>query len=269
MSIPGIWFPKIFDATKRQKRIKHIDKLDSLNTEKFHEKYSSKCFPFILRSQFVTLSIEKAIDLLLNEFGSYNLKVRYGDMSNPDNYINRRTAEMPLREFIKNYFLDSGKSELAYAGSSEINTLFLEKLNIKFPAFYPDFFFNEPRMWMGRAGTTTQLHKDIPDNFAFNYFGKKKWIIYPPKDFPYLYMVNPNEKDYPDFGASLVNIKMPDYTKYPKFIKARKLEFILESGEMFYLPAGWSHYVENIEDTLMINYWLLREKSPAILGMDK
>jgi ribosomal protein L16 Arg81 hydroxylase len=121
---------------------------------------------------------------------------------------------------------------------------------------------------MGRAGTITHLHKDIPDNFSFAYFGRKRWILYPPRDYPYLYMVNPHEKEVPDFGASQVNLKSPDYEKFPDFAKAHPVEFIQEAGDMLYLPAGWSHYVENLEDTLMLNFWLLREKSPAVLGND-
>lgn len=268
-NIPGIWFPKIYEATKLQKRLDKIETLNELNFNDFKENFARKSFPFILKNQGISYFKSKALKTLLNSFSEYLVSVRFGDMSNPSNYINRRTAEMPLKEFIEDHFLQTSNSEIAYAGSSTITNDFLSTLNIEYPNFYPADFYNSPRLWLGRAGTITHLHKDIPDNFAFNYFGTKKWIIYPPKDYPFLYMTNPNEKEYPDFGASLVNLANPDLQTFPDFANAKPTEFILTSGDMLYLPAGWSHFVENTEDTLMINFWLKREKSPAILGNDK
>ena len=100
---------------------------------------------------------------------------------------------------MKEHFLSDNGEEIAYTGSSTVTLEFIRRLAVEFPRFYPESFFVEPRLWLGRAGTVTPLHKDIPDNFAFNCFGTKKWIIYPPRDFPYLYMTNPHPVEYPDF----------------------------------------------------------------------
>lgn len=268
-NIPGIWFPKIYEATKLQKRLTGIPMLKTIDSPTFHNNYASLSYPFILKNCFKVLPKQQAIDTLIEKCSSYKINVRFGDMSNPTDYLNRRTADMELSSFIHNHFLQPNTIEIAYAGSSAVDYNFLEQLGISYPIFYPDYFFNQPRIWMGKAGTVTPLHKDIPDNFAFNYFGTKKWIIYPPQDFPNLYMVNPTPDEFPDFGASTVNLKNIDYTAYPNFKQTQAIEFTLQQADLLYLPAGWAHYVENLEDTLMINFWLKREKSPAILGNDK
>lgn len=267
-TIYGVWFPKIYEATKAQERIKKIPIFETIDISTFHNDFATKSYPFILKNMFNVLPKQQAIKMLIEKCGNYKINVRFGDMSKPESYINRRTADMELKTFIENHFLQS-TTETAYAGSSPVDDNFLNTLKITHPKFYPVDFFNQPRLWFGKEGTITPLHKDIPDNFACNYFGTKKWIIYPPKDFPYLYMVNPTPEEYPDFGASQVNLKNVDYVAFPDFKNATGIEFILEQGDTLYLPAGWAHYVENAEDTLMINFWLKREKSPAILGNDK
>ena len=39
-------------------------------------------------------------------------------------------------------------------------------------------------------------------------------------------------------------------------------EFILEPGEVLYLPRGWTHFVENITPALMLNVW---RRGPAAI----
>ena len=269
MQIPGIWFPKIFEAAKDQERLNKMPVYESAKQIAFASDHAQRSYPFILKNAFTVLPQQDAIQRITDKCGNHKISVRFGDMSNPNNYLNRRTAEIALNDFIEQHFLQRYTNEIAYAGSSPVDNSFLEALVISYPAFYPESFFNLPRLWMGKAGTVTPLHKDIPDNFAFNYFGRKKWIIYPPRDYPFLYMTNPIAKEYPDFGASIVNLKEIDHDSCPEFKNAKGLEFFLEKGDLLYLPAGWSHYVENMEDTLMVNFWLQREKSPAVLGNDK
>ena len=90
----------------------------------------------------------------------------------------------------------------AYAAGTVIPVEMARDLGVPFPMFYPEYFFNEPRMWMGKKGTVTALHKDIPDNFSFAYFGAKEWLLYPPADFPYLYMIHPNRMHFQTSGSA-------------------------------------------------------------------
>lgn len=267
--LPGIWFPQIYEATKNHERLEEIEVLSALGRAEFIEQYGRRSRPFILRDHRTIYGEAEAIQILLTSLGEQMVNVRFGDMSEPGAYINRRTEDMRLRDFLERHFLRTELGDdTAYAGNCVVTASFARTLKIDFPAFYSPDFFVEPRLWLGLAGTATALHKDIPDNFAHNYFGSKQWIIYPPRDFPHLHMVNPNSATYPDFGISQINVRHPDLKSYPTFAEARPIEFSLLPGDVFYLPAGWSHYVENVTNSLMMNFWLKREKSPSVLGCD-
>ena len=43
--------------------------------------------------------------------------------------------------------------------------------------------------------------------------------------------------------------------KFPLFAKARSVDVTLNPGEILYLPARWSHFVLNLEISVMVNFW--------------
>lgn len=53
----------------------------------------------------------------------------------------------------------------------------------------------------------------------------------------------------------------PDPQKYPLFYKARKHEFVIDEGEMVFIPAGWFHWVfsedanPRLKLNLAFNFW--------------
>lgn len=269
--IPGRWFPEIFEATKQQLRLGEVARHRTLLISDFLREYARTSTPVILTQTVAEAVLNK--EALLHKLGSelkdYPVNVRFGDMADVKQYLDRRTATLTMREFLDGYFLPQQAAMMGYVGSSEIGEDFLRVLDIPFPPYYSASYFNKPRLWFGKKDTATPLHKDIPDNFALNCFGVKRWVIYPPRDYPFLYMTNPTPEAYPDYGVSAVTLRNPDLALFPSFSQAMGIEFLLHPGEMLYLPAGWSHQVENEEDSLMINFWLLREKSPAILLMQE
>jgi hypothetical protein len=58
-----------------------------------------------------------------------------------------------------------------------------------------------------------------------------------------------------DFATSAIDLRRPDMSRFPQFKNARPLGITLEEGSMLYLPMGWAHFVENLTDSLMVNYW--------------
>ena len=266
-TIPGIWFPKIFECTRQQPRLKQVPRLHKLSLAGFQQDYAKASAPFILTTNKPLLAQSVILLRLRQELKDYPVSVRFGDMANVNQYLTRQTAMLTMGEFLNSYFLPQEVEQTGYVGSSEVDSTFLEALQIAYPPYYPADYFTNPRLWFGKKGTATPLHKDIPDNFALNCFGTKKWFIYPPRDFPFLYMSNPTPEAFPDYGVSAVAMHAPDLNQFPEFVHAQGLEFLLQPGEMLYLPAGWSHQVENIEESLMVNFWLLRDKSPAVLRM--
>lgn len=111
---------------------------------------------------------------------------------------------------------------------------------------------------IGSEGTSTQGHFDSKDNFAYQIIGQKRWTIYPPADFDYLYIV-PN-KGVLEWSQALNGQTQPDPEQFPLYAKTHPLSFTLSEGEVLYLPRGWTHTVTNLTPSLMINVW---RKGPA------
>ena len=113
---------------------------------------------------------------------------------------------------------------------------------------------------IGAAGTYTQGHIDSKDNFVYQLIGRKRWTIYPPTDHAYLYYVE--EKGSLEWSRVLSAPGKPDLEEYPLYAKTHPVKFILEPGEVLYLPRGWTHFVENITPALMLNVW---RRGPAAI----
>ena len=105
------------------------------------------------------------------------------------------------------------------------------------------------------------------DREMIHLVGSKRWTIFPPQDAPYLYMSFVSASPGGDFATSAVDLRNPDLERFPAFASAHPITFELHAGEMLYLPMGWSHFVENLELSLMVNYWL-SVKPSGIAALD-
>lgn len=61
---------------------------------------------------------------------------------------------------------------------------------------------------------------------------------------------------YDERKYSLITEEFPDKTKFPLYYQTRKREFIIDEGEMLFIPAGWWHFVfsEEVNPKTKINY---------------
>jgi hypothetical protein len=267
-ALNGRIFPRLYELLKGQPRLSVIARVDSLNCDEFFQRFVSAGYPVVIKGLLKSSETnqEYVISRLRDLAGHIVVDVRYGNFSDPKEYIqDRKIRKQTLKEYLA--YMDERESSdvLQYLGNCALPDTVFEEMGISAPSYYSPLEFNSPRAWLGPRGAITPLHKDIVDNFALHIFGQKKWVIYPVRDFPYLYMTHPDANGLPDFATSQVDIRIPDYVKYPLFRKAQALEFIVEPGETLYLPAGWAHYVETTSDSFMINYWLKRERSPGFI----
>lgn len=113
------------------------------------------------------------------------------------------------------------------------------------------YFSYHPRI--GAPGTFTQGHIDSKDNFAYQIIGEKRWTIFSPLDYKYLYYIQ--RTGSLEWSTALNSLEKPDLKKYPLYAKTTPITFVLKAGEVLYLPRGWTHTVENVTPALMINTW--------------
>jgi histone arginine demethylase JMJD6 len=102
----------------------------------------------------------------------------------------------------------------------------------------------------GKGGAFPVLHYDGAGTHAFlmQVYGRKQFIIYPPSQEKYLYPSPEKE------NLSLVNdLDHPDLEKFPLFAKAEPTVFILEPGEMLFIPAHWWHTTKMLTPSISIS----------------
>lgn len=102
----------------------------------------------------------------------------------------------------------------------------------------------------GRGGAFPVLHYDGAGTHAFlmQVYGRKQFIIYPPNQEQYLYPSPEKE------NLSLINsLDNPDLEKFPLFAKAEATVFVLEPGELLFIPAHWWHTTKMLSPSISIS----------------
>jgi histone arginine demethylase JMJD6 len=102
----------------------------------------------------------------------------------------------------------------------------------------------------GRGGVFPVLHYDGAGTHAFvmQIYGRKQFIIYPPEQELFLYP-SPEKQN-----LSLVNnIDNPDLERFPLFAKAEPTTFVLEPGELVFVPSHWWHTTKMLTASISVS----------------
>lgn len=119
--------------------------------------------------------------------------------------------------------------------------------------FFPNV---KPRLWLGNEGVV-DTHYDGTDNLACVVAGRRRFILFGPEQTSNLY---PGPLEFTPAGVpvSLVNLRKPDFTRYPRFRTALKNAYYAElaPGDALFIPMLWWHYVESLDKVNgLMNYW--------------
>ena len=113
-----------------------------------------------------------------------------------------------------------------------------------------------PRVWMGNR-TMIAIHFDNYHNIACVVSGSRRFTVFPPEQVSNLY-IGPLLKTPGGSPISVVDLREPDYTRFPKFRQALESaqEAALEPGDAIYIPILWWHGVESLDPlNILVNYW--------------
>ncbi|HET6846784.1 MAG TPA: cupin-like domain-containing protein [Anaerolineales bacterium] len=113
-----------------------------------------------------------------------------------------------------------------------------------------------PRVWISNRSMIA-THFDNYHNLACVVGGSRRFTVFPPGQAGNLY-VGPLLKTPGGSPISVVDLRQPDYTRFPKFRQALESaqEATLEPGDAIYIPILWWHGVESLEPlNILVNYW--------------
>lgn len=158
---------------------------------------------------------------------------------------------------------EQGEARTVYLGSVDMKAYFdgLRDAN------YVDLGDRDPleSIWIGTR-TRIAAHNDFPDNLACCAAGRRRFTLFPPDQFPNLYL-GPIDNTPAGRAISMVDFESPDLAAHPRFVdamaQAQTVE--LEPGDAIFIPSMWWHHVEGLADfNILVNYWW--RSTPAWLG---
>ncbi|XP_062547983.1 2-oxoglutarate and iron-dependent oxygenase JMJD4 homolog isoform X1 [Armigeres subalbatus] len=98
-------------------------------------------------------------------------------------------------------------------------------------------------VYIGPRGTWTPFHADVFSSYSWstNIYGKKKWLLLPPGE---------EEKLKDNLG----NLPFEINVELLKENGVLYNEVSQTAGEAIFVPSGWYHQVENLEDAISVNH---------------
>ena len=183
------------------------------------------------------------------DFSGFNFQSLTTSM---DNLINRI---LQYKESKKppTFYMASTSIEKWLPGFSQDNDIILDKEDVL------------GSIWIGNR-CRIAAHFDLPSNIACCAVGRRTFTLFPPDQIANLY---PGPIDFAPGGQpiSTVDLKKPNYKKFPRFKEALKNSVVaeLEPGDAIIVPSMWWHHVESFDElNILVNYWW--RESPKFMG---
>jgi hypothetical protein len=119
------------------------------------------------------------------------------------------------------------------------------------------------KLWISPAGTTTRLHRDLPDNLNAQIQGRKKFTLVRPAEGRFVYSRG--------FLSSVPNVAQadtnePDFERYPLLRRARPLTGTVGPGDTIFIPRGWWHAAIALEPSISVNFWWAHGARAALVA---
>src|SRR5262245_47849527 len=79
-------------------------------------------------------------------------------------------------------------------------------------------------------------------------YGRKQFVVYPPDQEPWLYP-SPAKQN-----ISMINsLDEPDLERFPLFARAEPITFVLEPGELLFVPSHWWHTTKMLTPSITVS----------------
>ncbi|XP_030531428.2 2-oxoglutarate and iron-dependent oxygenase JMJD4 [Rhodamnia argentea] len=270
----------------------HIERLNGkeLTYQEFVERYLRKNQPVVLTGlmddwrackDWVTRDGRPNLPFFAAHFGKSRVQV--ADCGTRE-FTDQKRVEMSVSEFAEHWLMGWKPEESEIPTSDRPPVLYLKDWHFvkdypdyvayTTPVFFRDDWLNlyldcyrmhmDPEMYqetddiscsdyrfvyMGAKGSWTPLHADVfrSCSWSANVCGKKQWLFLSPSQCDLVFDRNMKNCVYDIFSDA-------SEMTFPGFKETIWTECIQEENEIIFVPSGWYHQVQNLEDTISINH---------------
>lgn len=225
-----------------------------LSRRDFLRRFGRPGQPLILRGALSGWPLES-----LSDFAWY--RAHFGDVRSKVRMGSRPEREVTLAEYLRGLERGATVEECGYLAQLHIAT---HVPTLAHELTYPPYWWSRRLtnlfLWMGPSGTRTILHCDFQDNLIAQIVGRKRFVLFSPRSTARI--VPRGQKTFGSWTA---------YRNFDDPIpQDPDLDFVLEAGEMLYLPPHWWHEVVSLEPSITSSlFWwtprTLSKRLPAFL----
>jgi hypothetical protein len=154
-----------------------------------------------------------------------------------------------VRDFIASLSAPGAAADYVMAPTSNFPATLARDYRV--PSYCEGAAHLRAKVWIGKAGTVTPVHRDVPHNLHVHLTGRKRWLLFPPGAagmYPRGFF-----SGMPNFSS--VDPEAPDYDRHPRFRDVKALGGIVEPGETLFIPRGWWHHTRTLDDAVSMNFW--------------
>lgn len=227
-----------------------IDVVDAINPAHFKKEYLQKRKPVILKNYAENwAAVNKwTIPFFQDNYGNMHAKM-HGKWQDH----NFSAIQMPyVKESVFSEFLN-----MLQNNETGAYKLFLFDLIQQAPELRNDFTFTplvkkyvtkHPLLFFGLSGSDVRLHFDIDlsNIFLTQFLGTKRITLFDPSQTPNLYKI-------PFTTHSAVDIKNPDFEKFPRLKDAIGYQCDLKPGETLFMPCGMWHHMDYLDGSFSLS----------------
>jgi len=226
----------MFNTIKHQK----VKRLDTISKSCFIDHYKNTATPVILSQLTKHWPATKKWSFdYLEQIAGDNVVPVYSSKPAKDNeHQHAATMNVSLSKYL--HMLNNGENDLRLFFYNVLDNIPSLLNDFSYPDLGLTFFKRLPVLFMGGTGAKVQMHYDIDlaDLILCHFGGKKKILLVPPEQTPYMYKV-----PYSFSALHSVNFADPDFDKHPALKNLNAYVAEIEHGEALYIPPGFWHYI--------------------------
>lgn len=233
---------------------RELDRRSGLTREEFLDEYYSRNRPVILEDICADWRACSAWspEYLLDKLGDVPVEVMAERDADPDYEANSTAHKtvMPFREYVERIVATPMSNDLYLVANNRL--LDTPAADALWEDFALDRRFLQPHaakdrtfLWFGAGGTITPLHHDVMNVMFHQVAGRKRFTLVASGETPRVYN---SHSVY-----SEVDPKSPDLDRFPAYAAAHPITFDIGPGEGVFIPVGWWHHVESLEQSISVS----------------
>ncbi|PRD55840.1 cupin-like domain-containing protein [Sphingobacterium gobiense] len=224
--------------------LSEIDTVDDISKEVFLDKYFKPQKPVLIKGFAKKWDAYNKwnLDYIYEQANEQIVGLYDNKPADPNKATDEPITRMKMRDYIR--LIQTQPSDLRiffYIITDKLPELLK---NFSYPDLGFKYFKRIPTLFFGGSEARVLMHYDVDlgDLLHFQFEGKKRVLLFPPEEAPFLYKV-------PFSVHTIYNVdyEQPDYERFPALRHAKGHEIFMDHGDALFMPSGYWHFNRYLE----------------------